>query len=281
MADEKEDEIKEVEQIKFKSSHWILAGVLLFIMLCIPLIVHFSVSSVDVKAMWGDFFGGTLNPLFTLLTFLALIYTIILQRNELALSRNELELTRKEVAKSSEALNDQNDSMKQQRFETTLFNMIGVLNQIIDQMDVSYGDKKYNGRDCFSFFISNISKTYQNRLKSDIKFSYEYIYKKNSGDLAHYFRVLYNIFKFIHESDYSNPIYAKILRAQLSNQELVILYYNCLSDHGVKFRELAIEFELFDNLNVRNLIRPEHVEDMDRKAFGNNIYFQKTDGADS
>jgi len=271
-------------------------------MVSILLTVFFSVKHVDIMAMWGDFFGGTLNPLFTFLTFLGLIYTIILQRNELALSRRELELTRREVAKSSTALDAQNESMKQQRFESTLFNMIGVLNQIIDQMDLeeSTGSSKSprirtnKGRDCFVIFTNNIRKYYNGmrdgkyviwsgfdeRIINDthdekrISDAYMFFYSKHTSELAHYFRVLYNIFKFIHESDYSNPIYAKILRAQLSDQELVILYYNCLSEYDVKFKELAIEFQLFDNLNIEKLIREEHVDLMPIEAFGNNFHFQ-------
>lgn len=292
MADDSKDKNREVDQIEFKPWHWKLAGALLSIMLSIPIIVHFSISAVDIKAMWGDFFGGTLNPLFTLLTFLALIYTIILQRNELGLSRRELELTREEVAKSAIALNEQNKSFKQQRFETTLFNMIGVFNQIIDTMDIGTGNDIDKGRDCFSYFVRNfkgIYKTGYQDVHRTIYFrdrphdfnrvidSYNLFYESYASNLGHYFRVLYNILNFIKESDYSglsdqsaNRIYAKILRAQLSDQELLILYYNCLSDHGAKFKQLAIEFELFDNLQLDTLIRPEHYDLMDKKAFGDN-----------
>lgn len=50
----------------------------------------------------GDMFGAV-NALFSGFAFLGLIYTIILQKNELSLQRQELELTRKELSKSAEA----------------------------------------------------------------------------------------------------------------------------------------------------------------------------------
>lgn len=316
MADENKEDIK--------FNKWQVAGAIIAViaLLSIPLFVYFTAGSLSNKGQWGDFFGGTLNPTLTFLTFLGLLYTIILQKNELGLSRKELELTREEVAKSATALNAQNDSMKQQRFETTLFSMIGVFNQIIDQMDIEiiyYSEKpitdNYRGRDCFTKLKLNLAKYYEERSWNTepmyngdrnpwsdeqpnlieyphdeyrIIDAYNYLYEKHASDLGHYFRVLFNIFNFIKKSDYSglsdqsaNRIYAKILRAQLSDQELLILYYNCLSDHGVKFKQLAIEFELFDNLNVGNLIREDHVKLMDRKAFGNNVYFQELENDES
>lgn len=268
---------------KVKLNWWqkAIPTLLLLGLLSIPINLYFNGGGPENRGQWGDFVGGTINPILTFVTFLALIYTIILQRNELTLSRRELKLTRKEVRKSAKALKKQNNTFKQQRFETTLFSMIGVFNQIIDQMDLEIKRGTHNnpristkkGRDCFSY-INNILEGlvegpgYQKKTK--LADAYEGVYSKYASDLGHYFRVLYNIFKFIKESDYSNPIYAKILRAQLSNQELLILYYNCLSPYGEKFKELAIEFELFDNLQLDTLIRPEHYDLMDKKAFGNN-----------
>jgi hypothetical protein len=91
---------------------------------------------------WGDFVGGLLNPLLTFLTVIGLLVTIHLQQRE-------LRLTRKELAKSSNALEAQNLTTKQQRFENTLFSMIEMLNQIVNAMDVDTGDGVKSGRDCF------------------------------------------------------------------------------------------------------------------------------------
>lgn len=282
-----------------KKRYWLLASIFLIAFLAIPISGLVVNQDAATRGQWGDFFGGTLNPLLTFLTFVGLLYTIYLQQKELRLSRAELSLTREELKRSSDALESQNESLAQQRFENTLFSMIAVLNQIIEKMDVvsspgyGYEAKAYNGRDCFSHFKSELERHYKFRSWSDdpiyeeqrdfddpyelieyphdedrIKQAYVFFHKEHRSDLGHYFRVLYNIFRFIDESDYKNPIYQKILRAQLSNQELFVIFYNCSSEFGLKFSSLASKFVIFDNLLVEDLIRPEHLALVPRASFG-------------
>ena len=52
---------------------------------------------------WGDTVGGLLNPIFSFLALLGLLWTIRLQSNELTLSRKELEFSRAELKGSREA----------------------------------------------------------------------------------------------------------------------------------------------------------------------------------
>lgn len=47
---------------------------------------------------FGDFAGGTINPILGFLTLIALILTIVLQSRQLAISSRELELSRDELA---------------------------------------------------------------------------------------------------------------------------------------------------------------------------------------
>jgi hypothetical protein len=227
---------------------------------------------------WGDFVGGLLNPLLTFLTVIGLLFTIHLQQRELRLTRRELE-------KSSNALEAQNLTTKQQRFENTLFSMIEMLNQIVNAMDVGDGDKPTTGRDCFTEFYSKLKWYYSsgNRLIKDGEFitvkeikgdiaidKYNKIYKDHQSDLGHYFRVLYNIFRYIDQSEFADGIYAKILRAQLSNQELLIIFYNNATQRGKAFAALAERFELYDNMDTERLLRPEHIELATKKSFGKN-----------
>jgi hypothetical protein len=242
---------------------------------------------------WGDFFGGMLNPILSFLAFAGLLYTILLQRRELGLSREELRLTRVELERSSSALEDQGQSLKQQRFESAFFGMVGVLNRIIETMDIERDNRTYLGRDCFSRILdrmrwnlkhraigknsqgklvlykpnSGSHPPYENEREKAVDF-YRHFYDDHQTDLGHYFRVLYNIFKYIEESEFSGGVYPKILRAQLSNQELVILFYNCLTDAGANFAELAVRFEIFDNLDTGTLLDPSHVAFLPPKAFG-------------
>jgi hypothetical protein len=52
---------------------------------------------------FGDFLGGSLNPIFGFLGLLALLLTLWVQSRELALSREELRVTREQLERSAEA----------------------------------------------------------------------------------------------------------------------------------------------------------------------------------
>ena len=61
---------------------------------------------MEVRGQFGDLFGAV-TALFTGLAFAGVIYTIILQREELRLQRQELSLTRAELERSADAQTEQ------------------------------------------------------------------------------------------------------------------------------------------------------------------------------
>lgn len=70
--------------------------------------------------------------------------------------------------------------------------------------------------------------------------------------LGHYFRNLYHIVVYIDKSKLSKSDkieYLKILRAQLSNYEILLLAYNGMSVYGKKFKPLIEKYKLLKNLN--------------------------------
>ena len=67
---------------------------------------HLIFGNWDKSGTFGDTFGA-INSLFSALAFAALIYTIILQSQELKLQKNELQLTRDQLADSARSQRDQ------------------------------------------------------------------------------------------------------------------------------------------------------------------------------
>jgi len=102
-----------------------------------------SLSPSDWGA-FGDYLGGTLNPLFGLITVILLLYTIHLQRKSLQLSKKELELTRQEMEGSRVALEAQNMSLDLQNFENRFFKQVEILRQEITNFEYSTSDKNDN-----------------------------------------------------------------------------------------------------------------------------------------
>lgn len=78
----------------------------------------------ELWGQFGDFVGGVLNPLFALLAFGALLYTIILTHEELGLTRNELKLTRTELSKTAKAATKQASHFEREGKKNDLMKVI-------------------------------------------------------------------------------------------------------------------------------------------------------------
>jgi hypothetical protein len=105
--------------------------------------------------------------------------------------------------------------------------------------------------------------------REEVVEAYNGFFTEHQHKLAHYFRTLYRVFKFIDESEIEKKQqYASIMRAQLSSYELALLFYNCLGRAGNAFVKLAEKYALFENIDPDDLIRPQHVSFLGRSAFG-------------
>ncbi len=247
----------------------IYAGLLLYITW--PIDLH----SLEKTGAFGDSFG-ILNALFSGLAFGGLIIALMLQRADLQLQRDEIQLTRKEI--------------QSQNFENTFFQMLRLHNEIVSAAHVDFYEQwntedgpdsnttLVSGRDCFREFVRRfeLQLDQQPRHGKDasdlniIQTAYNAFWDANQQSLGHYFRYLYRIFCFIDQSKIEDKrLYSGIARAQLSDLELLLLYYNCLSKYGIdKFKPLAEEYALFDNLPVKSILNRNHLSLYDLKAWG-------------
>lgn len=244
----------------------------------------------------GDMFG-TVNALFSGLAFAGIIFTILLQRKELGYQRNELKETRKEFI-------IQNKTLKSQRFENTFYNLVSLHNQIVN--DIDYDRTRYNrdrsmvvitvkGRDVFRDRFNNLNSMLEESDEENVNKTYLEFYKERKTDFGHYFRNLYRIIKMIHETEFvtfeeldldsNNQVdlekynlcnfiqkykYTCIVRAQLSDYELLLLFYNCLSENGIeKFKPLVEEYALLKNLPQEDIIYPNLLSLFNDSAYKN------------
>lgn len=227
------------------------------------------------RGTFGDMFG-TINSLFSGLAFAAIIYTIALQRNELTLQRKELELTRGEMAGQKEALEAQSEHMRLQSFEGTFFQMLKLHSELINSIDIKSGTDVYIGRDCFARtwrrvrpqLAPHTPATAEERLKL-IHTVYDKFWELYGGEFSHYFRSLYNIIKYIDKTQsIDQRFYANIVRAQISNKELVVIFYNCLCSDGEKFKPLIEKYALLKHLNPSEIGVKEDMHFYKNTAFG-------------
>lgn len=235
------------------------------------LIDHFYVSP-ERQGQFGDQFGAV-NALFSGLAFAGLIFTIILQKKELALQREELTQTREELKGQKEQLEEQNKTLKIQRFENTFFQMLNQFQEIVNNISYSYIDildKRHTvkGREVFhdSFEVAIHNTKLQDWNPTHINHKYvgmrdiikslgkEGYYESFTPTyFDHYFRFLYRILNFVKTSplvtDFEEEYeYTCMLRAMLSRYELVWLYYNGLSYGKDKLKPLIERYAMLNNL---------------------------------
>jgi hypothetical protein len=212
----------------------------------------------SIWAEFGDFVGGTLNPAMSFLTVALLVATLRLQAKELDLTRKELAETRSVVERQASALD-------RQVFEQTFFQMLRFFNDVLTSIDINPKEPR-RGRDAMRIFAdrlkNEISTERYNRIRDlpvsereqpidiiDIRRGYEVFYAEHEHEIAQYFRVLYNVLKFVCESDVSDKTrYTNILRAQLSRQELELIAVNMLHERASKLRRYAEEASLLKHL---------------------------------
>lgn len=119
----------------------------------------------------GDFIGGTTVAFLTAASTVFLLATIIMQRKEIKISQRNIEelvkQTKASVAQAEEARKETritNDTMKQQQFETTFFNMLSLHHQITNNAKVEVDRKTYDGREAISELLDackhNFAKKY-------------------------------------------------------------------------------------------------------------------------
>ena len=272
--------------LKFRVHNYVFwAAIAISFLFCLfSVIYHYNIAwSVDVDpkeklsqlGQRGDFFGGFMNPILTLFTFTAFIYTIALQRKELYESRIQFK-------RSADALASQNEAIRLQNYQASFFHLLGVHNDIVKSIEVedpADGHAKKSGRAAFQVIYSKVRRIYREKRKKfptagdqrALIFAYGAVYREHQYELGHYMRFLYNSIRMLKDNPNSEQ-FIKLIRSQLSNQELLVLYYNCtVSEFGQNFKALAEEYELFNNMPPQ-VLDESHSQLIDPKAFGKGGY---------
>ncbi|MFI3217875.1 MAG: putative phage abortive infection protein [Methylococcales bacterium] len=204
------------------------------------------------------------------------------------LSRKELKLTRKELKKSAAAQNEIKDTQIRQKFESTFFALLNQHNQILEKLltdDIL--QKVIPMKDVGLTSIS--SKKFVLLEVINSKFKGEY---KLHG---HYFRVLYQLLKFIalnvpeskihslnkdtqpFTPSTDEKMYSNMVRAFLSSDVVLLLAINCYCSKGdddiyCGYKWLVEHYAFFEHLPLDNetQLLSEIKEYYNESVFGNN-----------
>lgn len=269
-----------------------------------------SVLDSAAKGQFGDQFGA-INALFSGLAFAGIIFTIFLQRGDLRETRTAMsqerfdntffQLLQVHIAitekmnisgthKGSEAFVRFNEHLKScdkdfyifcalqklQRDQVRQIKDSRVVNQILypalnDADVINLDGYLKTGVGAFENFLDSSKEMHESKIVAAyVKSSSEYI-----DYFSHYFRNLYHILKFISESSLISEIekqrYSRFVRSQLSQFELVALFYNSIAKIDLpgraeielghpKMGTLLQRFDTLQNMSPRNLFHPIHQE---------------------
>lgn len=238
-----------------------------------------NVSEITNRALFGDSYGS-LNTLFSGLAFAGIITSIFFQSQELKETRAEIKAQKEEFALQTKAMN-------KQVFETTFFQLLQLHNEIIQslQIDKGYVSNKtqVHGREVFSvlyndkFVSGDFDFEYDHKFvdsseafSNDIGGAYLKFHRVYGHLVGHYFRNVYQILKYVDKSTVDDKkFYSNLIRAQMSDYELGLLFYNCISDLGnTKFKQLIENYEFFEHLNTLSSIENYEIKMYDKKAYG-------------
>lgn len=224
----------------------------------------------------GDTIGGTMGPFVAIaaaiLTFLA--FWVQFKANE---------QQRKDIAL--------------ERFESNFFELLHfhqeITNGLLLKCNMKSHPSEEKGRDVFQLLYENIIIKggyvgIKDIIKSNVDNWNDKYLNSPIGFLDHYFRLLYRILKYIDDSQKKIPEmtlskryeYTSIVRATLSQYELILLFYNCLSSNGrEKFKPLIERYAIFNNLRVE-LLATKDEQDLYCSKFEDSYLTSQDEGKD-
>jgi hypothetical protein len=247
--------------------------------------VYFNTSGVidpELASQFGDFFGGYVGVIFSMLSTFLLIYTIIdqfIERQKRWATDNfyrMLEFHNDMVNQLSVAhINTTKPERSNGRrafvvFKLQIHHLLGLIK------DLNTGEKWDLNQDqilriVYMIFYYGIDGQWieflQDKIKENIDFNIilNQVSKKeedenlklgrtNQTSLSAYFRNMYNLIKLVDNDKYLSKQEKKslitIYRAQLSNPELYVLFFNLRSDFGKKWNDKGYveTYELLKNI---------------------------------
>ena len=223
----------------------------------------------------GDFLWGTIG---IVLTFTATIFLFVTFREQ----REQLRITKEQSDKA--------------RFETTYFNILGMLKQVQDTVNANVASRTADSQKNLIEFYKLFKQQYDDAPKSDadlvafhnslsplaantvqieqlqglIASFYEKFIEETNCNIGYFYRYIFNAMKFVIEDQYNKEDiqnrdhYLNLLQAQLSNEELCFIFYNAISKYGknkegrYEFKEMLDKTHFLENIDCTFMLDRKH-----------------------
>jgi hypothetical protein len=174
--------------------------------------------------------------------------------------------------------NQQKKDLEEERIERNTFNLLNMHNELVKSLTYyhvreipptyagAFPTREVvtdYGKLAISKHVNDLkemfakSSIYDLTKEDDILKIYYHAYQNNEASLGHYFRSLYHIILYIDNSPISEnhkKTLIKIVRSQLSVNELILLFFNGISKYGVSknndkyFKHLIEKYALLEDI---------------------------------
>ena len=268
-----------IEQTKFKVSLIVLviAIIVTAVLFCWGRTFKFFnsgwIADNTLLGTYGDFFGGFIGTCVAFYSVYLLYKTLQAQirvNQETHIVNNNVIKTNESVIRTNRIVIGQTNL---QLFDNKFTTFLQLYKDAIRayRYEDKQGDKK-EGREAYTGIMQEFmgqefhnASSYLNRTKAAVKL-YESFYANHAREMSVHLRMLYNVVKLIgdteNEDEDGNPglkeedrvIYAKSIRAQLSDEEMIMLRYNCHTDKGKNMQYYVNEFNLIKHLPIMSLL---------------------------
>jgi hypothetical protein len=230
---------------------------------------HFSRIIDEAKiAQYGDFIGGITGPLFSLVGVILFYVALTEQRkdiqtNQEALSTQvsalnqqliEFQAQRQELESTRKIYEQQTRTMRIQQFDSSFYSLLNVFIQLkhnLNSSGIDYFTTKYTELIDGVEILTSDTFIESNRKTDEV---YTKMFLNDRSLLSHYFKTLYRLLKIVSDCDdfdtKQQEFYSKIIRSQITDSELIILYYNLFSLYGKDARPIMSKFKMLKHLRT-------------------------------
>lgn len=204
--------------------------------------------NTEIWGQFGDFVGGTLGAVFSLISVMLVVWTF----------------------------NAQNKTAETQRFNDLFFELLHLYRSQVHEMSSKFVDVQLgkndngdmvkriksivecNGKDFFEVEKGKIQQNYTSQTNYDKNIQtasqlYQSFYADNIDKMSAYFRTLYRIYDLLDNSKLNEQHikeYLKIVRAQLTESELFFIRYNAMTEYGKKFVKYINKYHILKHLSI-------------------------------
>lgn len=245
-------------------------GVPRYVLLCIFAVVCLWTGSIvatganiNLFPVEWDFtnsgaFGDSFGPLSAIMASAAALSAIAAYRSQAAeiirakeRQANDDARHRDELLRLEERQIQLDNAASKSNFEETFFRLLHTFSSIVNRIDIktSNGQVKV-AHDAFDSIVKYAKRSAEIQ---GINFSAAWTdtAQRYRNDLNHYFRFMYHIILFVDSSPIENKyFYVRLVRALLSESEMILLGLNCeYGDGKEKFKNLVEKYALLHNLS--------------------------------